>query len=142
MRHAVAGTFAGFHILLAVHASCVGAQPVDAVVIEATRFPEVARTLPASVSVLTAEDIAASAARTLPELLAQQAGVAMHDFFGNNAATSCWRSAMFSARRRSHRLTNCATLASSEAKSASTPAQYVSNSPQRQEIRAGSECVS
>ena len=88
MRHTVAGAFAGLHLLLAVHAPCVGAQPVDAVVIEATRFPEVARTLPASVSVLTAEDIAASAARTLPEFLAQQAGIAMHDFFGNNAATT------------------------------------------------------
>jgi iron complex outermembrane receptor protein len=88
MRHAVAGAFTGLHLILAVHAPCVGAQPVDAVVIEATRFPEVARTLPASVTVLTAEDIAASAARTLPEFLAQQAGIAMHDFFGNNAATT------------------------------------------------------
>ena len=88
MRHAVAGTLTGLHLILAVHAPCVGAQPVDAVVIEATRFPEIARTLPASVSVLTAEDIAASAARTLPEFLAQQAGIAMHDFFGNNAATT------------------------------------------------------
>jgi iron complex outermembrane recepter protein len=88
MRHAVAGAFAGLNFLLAVHAPCAGAQPVDAVVIQATRFPEAARTLPASVTVLTAEDIAASAARTLPELLSQQAGIAMHDFFGNNAATT------------------------------------------------------
>ena len=88
MRHAVAGAFTGLHLILAVHAPCVRAQPVDAVVIEATRFPEVARTLPASVTVLTAEDIAESAARTLPELLSQQAGIAMHDFFGNNAAAT------------------------------------------------------
>src|SRR6185503_19393439 len=37
---------------------------------------------------ITAEDIAASPARTLPEFLGQQAGIAMHDFFGNNAATT------------------------------------------------------
>ncbi|MGH8674883.1 MAG: TonB-dependent receptor, partial [Burkholderiales bacterium] len=88
MRLAVAGTFAGLSVLLAAHAPGARAQSVDAVVVQATRFPDAARALPASVTVLTAGDIAASAARTLPELLAQQAGIAMHDFFGNNAATT------------------------------------------------------
>jgi iron complex outermembrane receptor protein len=88
MRNPIAGTFAGFAISLIAYPPLTGAQPSDAVVIEATRFPEVARTLPASVTVLTAEDIAASPARTLPELLSQQAGITMLDFFGNNAATT------------------------------------------------------
>src|SRR5436190_241326 len=88
MRNPIAGTFAGLAVSLIVYPPFSGAQPADAVVIEATRFPEVARTLPASVTVLTAEDIAASPARTLPELLSQQAGITMLDFFGNNAATT------------------------------------------------------
>jgi len=60
----------------------------DAVVINATRFPEDARRLPASVTVLTAQDIQKSAARTLPELLSEQVGVTMKDFYGNNAAST------------------------------------------------------
>ncbi|HET9733933.1 MAG TPA: TonB-dependent receptor, partial [Burkholderiales bacterium] len=60
----------------------------DAVVISATRFPEDARRLPASVTVLSAEDIQKSAARTLPELLSEQVGVTMKDFYGNNAAST------------------------------------------------------
>jgi len=37
------------------------------------------------------------------------------------AVASCWRRSWFSARRRSHRPTNCATFASRELNSASTP---------------------
>jgi iron complex outermembrane receptor protein len=58
------------------------------VLVNATRFPEEVRKLPASVSVITSEDIAQSAARTLPELLSSQAGITMKDFFGNNAAST------------------------------------------------------
>jgi len=58
----------------------------DALVVSATRFPEDARRLPASVTVLTAEDIARSSARTLPELLSEQVGISMTDLYGNNAA--------------------------------------------------------
>jgi len=64
------------------------AQPEDAVRVNATRFPEEVRKLPASVSVITAGDIAQSAARTLPELLSSQAGITMKDFFGNNASST------------------------------------------------------
>jgi iron complex outermembrane receptor protein len=67
------------------------AQPAadeGAVVVTATRFPEDARRLPANVTVLGAEEIARSAARTLPELLAEQVGITLKDFFGNNAATT------------------------------------------------------
>jgi iron complex outermembrane receptor protein len=58
----------------------------DAVLVTATRFPEDVRRLPASTTVLTADDIARSAARTLPELLQEQVGFNMRDLFGNNAA--------------------------------------------------------
>ena len=72
--------------MLAALAPALLAQSNGAVLISATRFPEEARRLPASVTVLEAADIERSAARNLPELLAEQAGLAMRDFFGNNAA--------------------------------------------------------
>jgi iron complex outermembrane receptor protein len=75
---------------LAMLAACAlpALAQTDAVVINATRFPEEARRLPASVTVLSAEDIQKSAARTLPELLSEQAGLTMKDFYGNNAAAT------------------------------------------------------
>lgn len=79
--------FASF-ALLAVLAPAALAQSIDAVVISATRFAEDVRRLPASVTVLQAADIEKSAARTLPELLAEQAGLTMQDFYGNNAAAT------------------------------------------------------
>lgn len=62
------------------------AQQDDSVTVTATRFAEDVRRLPASTSVITAEDIQKSAARTLPELLQEQVGITMKDFYGNNAA--------------------------------------------------------
>lgn len=81
MRHAFAGLIAGCCI------SVCSAQD-DAIVVNATRFPEDVRRLPASATVIGAEDIARSAARTLPELLDEQVGFTMKDFFGNNASTT------------------------------------------------------
>jgi iron complex outermembrane receptor protein len=60
----------------------------DSIVITAPRFPEEVRRLPASVTVITREDIDRSAARTLPELLGAEAGFTMKDFYGNNAAAT------------------------------------------------------
>lgn len=88
MRPAVAGTIACLSVALAVFAPRAHSQSEEVVVVEATRFPEEVRRLPASVTVLSAEDIARSAARTLPELLAEQVGITMKDFFGNNAAAT------------------------------------------------------
>src|SRR5260221_6182531 len=62
------------------------AQEDAVVVVNATRFPEEVRRLPASTTVITAEDISRSAARTLPELLVGQVGFTQKDFYGNNAA--------------------------------------------------------
>ncbi len=61
------------------------AQQDDVLTVTATRFPDDARRLPANVSVLSAEDIARSAARTVPDLLAEQVGITLKDFYGNNA---------------------------------------------------------
>ena len=76
--------------LLAALALPVHAQQPDSdgVVVDATRFPDGVRRLPASTTVITAEDIARSPARTLPELLQSQTGITMKDFFGNNASTT------------------------------------------------------
>jgi iron complex outermembrane receptor protein len=74
--------------VLAAFALPVYSQNEDSVVVTATRFSEDARRLPASVTVLNQEDIAKSAARTLPELLSEQVGITMKDFYGNNAANT------------------------------------------------------
>ena len=74
MRFAIAG--------LALCASCYAQD----VLITAPRFAEETRRMPASVTVITQEDIERSAARTLPELIAAEAGITMKDFYGNNAA--------------------------------------------------------
>lgn len=60
----------------------------DAVLIEATRFAQAVRRLPASVTVIDEEDMARSASRTLPELLNELAGFTMKDLYGNNAAVT------------------------------------------------------
>jgi len=73
--------------LLAAFALPAFAQS-DAVIVNATRFPEDVARFPASVTVLTAEDIRDSAARTLPELLSEQVGLTLKDFYGNNAAAT------------------------------------------------------
>jgi iron complex outermembrane receptor protein len=63
------------------------AQPARApeVVVTATRFEQPVERLAVNASVITAEDIARSAARTLPDLLASRAGIAVRDLFGNGA---------------------------------------------------------
>jgi iron complex outermembrane receptor protein len=81
MRHATAGILTGLCV------SVCFAQD-DAVVITATRFPEDVRRLPASVTVISEEEIAKSPARTIPELLNSQAGFTMKDLFGNNASNT------------------------------------------------------
>ncbi len=74
--------------VLAVFAMPAFAQTDDAIVVTATRFAEDARRLPASTTVISVEDIQKSTARTLPELLQEQVGITMKDFYGNNGATT------------------------------------------------------
>ena len=73
-------------VLAAAFATPVFSQNDDAIVVTATRFSEDARRLPASTTVISADDINKSAARTLPELLQEQTGITMKDFYGNNGA--------------------------------------------------------
>ena len=60
----------------------------DEVVVTATRFVDKYVDTPVNVTVITAADIKNSTAKTLPDLLSEQAGIAVHDFFGNNAAAT------------------------------------------------------
>ncbi len=71
---------------IALPASASAQSQLPPVIVTATRFPDDANRLPASVTVLSAADIQKSAARTLPEILAEQVGLTMKDLFGNNAA--------------------------------------------------------
>ena len=48
---------------------------LDAITVTAQRVPSDGRTLPVSISVITADDIAASSARTMQDLLSTQAGI-------------------------------------------------------------------
>ena len=56
--------------------------------VTATRFPEKGRSAAPGFTVITAEDIRNSAAKTVPDILSQQAGINVRDLFGNNAAST------------------------------------------------------
>ncbi len=56
-----------------------------AVIVTSTRLADDTTHLPSSVTVITAEEIRRSPAKTLPELLALQAGVSTRSLFGNHA---------------------------------------------------------
>jgi iron complex outermembrane receptor protein len=71
-----------------VFAADVPITRTEPVVVTATRFQDRYTEKPVNLLVITADDIRASPAKTVPDLLAEQAGIAIHDFFGNNAATT------------------------------------------------------
>jgi iron complex outermembrane receptor protein len=57
-------------------------SPEDAVVVTATRFPESRLEAPIGMTVITAKQIGESAAKTLPQLLSQEAGIVTRDSTG------------------------------------------------------------
>jgi len=67
---------------LAPTALAQSSDDLDAVVITATRFPDVRRDLPVGVTVVTAQDLRRSATSNLPELLAQYGLVHVRDNAG------------------------------------------------------------
>lgn len=58
---------------------------LDEIVVTATRFKDSFSNRPVNMTVITRDDINKSSARTLPELLSEQAGISVRDLFGNNA---------------------------------------------------------
>ncbi|CUK13861.1 Outer membrane cobalamin translocator [Achromobacter sp. 2789STDY5608615] len=61
--------------LSAAQQAATPAPELDSITVTAQRVPTDGRTLPVSISVITAEDIAASSARTMQDLLSTQAGI-------------------------------------------------------------------
>ncbi|CAH1387860.1 TonB-dependent receptor [Candidatus Nitrotoga sp. M5] len=59
---------------------------LETIIVTGTRFKDTYSDKPLNVSIITSETINKSSARTIPELLSQQAGVSTRDLFGNNAA--------------------------------------------------------
>jgi len=58
------------------------------VVVTPQRFEAPSDSVPASISVISREQIANSPASTIPELIARQAGINLQDLYGNNASNS------------------------------------------------------
>ncbi len=79
----IKGAFA-LVLLLSIAWQSTGAfAQADAVVVTATRFPELALEAPIGMTVINASRIAASTAATLPELLSQEAGIVARDNTGS-----------------------------------------------------------
>ncbi len=76
---------AGAHAVCAADFRTVTFEPV---VVTATRFEDKLADRAANMTVISAEDIRNSTAATVPELLSEQAGISMHDLFGNNASSA------------------------------------------------------
>src|SRR5258706_1610330 len=68
-------------VLVAAAAPCALAQSPEepAIVVTATRFPESRLEAPIGMTVITDKEIGESAAKTLPQLLSQQAGILTRD---------------------------------------------------------------
>lgn len=60
----------------------------DDVVVTATRFPETDLNRPVNLTVISREEIEASPAKTVPEVLAGEVGVVNSELFGNNGVSS------------------------------------------------------
>lgn len=60
----------------------------DEIVVTATRFSEAYQGKPVNITVISQQEISQSTAKTLPDLLAEQTGIATRDLFGSNAANT------------------------------------------------------
>ncbi len=65
--------------------AAVSAGPLEEMVVTATRYPKGLDSIPANVSVITAEEIENSVARNIPDLLRVEAGLHVADIAGNRA---------------------------------------------------------
>ena len=69
-------------VLLGAVTPAAAQAPEPAVIVTATRFPEDRLDAPIGMTVITARQIGESTARTLPELLSQEAGIVTRDNTG------------------------------------------------------------
>jgi iron complex outermembrane receptor protein len=82
---------AAFVLPAAAWCAAAAELPVTAgepVIVTATRFEDRYLDKPVNATVITAEDIRRSTAKTVPDVLQEHAGIAIHDLFGNNAAST------------------------------------------------------
>src|SRR5918995_6915081 len=70
------------------YAADIPVTRTEPVVVTATRFEERYVSQPVNLTVITAEEIRASPAKTVPDLLAERAGIVVRDLFGNNASST------------------------------------------------------
>jgi len=64
----------------------VSEGPLEEMVVTATRYPKQLDSIPANVSVITAEEISNSVARNIPDLLRTEVGLHVTDVTGNRAS--------------------------------------------------------
>ncbi len=88
MRHTSLALALGVVFTSIVHAEALPEFVGETIVVTPRRFPQALSDQTANTTVITRQQIEASPQATLPEILAQQAGVGMRDLFGNNAAAS------------------------------------------------------
>lgn len=84
-RAAIAALSAAAFPVLAADPPLTRSEPL---VVTATRFEDSYTDKPVNLTVISSEHIRASSAKTVPDLLAEQSGITLHDLFGNNAASA------------------------------------------------------
>ncbi len=88
MRHTALALALGGVFVSAAQADPLPQFVGDTIVVTATRFPQTLAGQATSTTVITRQQIDDSPQATLPDILAQQAGIGMRDLYGNNVAAS------------------------------------------------------
>lgn len=88
MRQTPLALALGVALATSVHAETLPVFVGETIVVTPTRFPQALSGQTANTTVITRQEIENSPQATLPEILAQQAGIGMRDLYGNNAAAS------------------------------------------------------
>jgi iron complex outermembrane receptor protein len=88
MRHTTLALALGAAFVTSAHAEPLPEFVGETIVVTPTRFPQALSGQTASTTVITRQDIENSPQATLPEILAQQAGIGMRDQLGNHGTAS------------------------------------------------------
>ncbi len=79
---------AGITFVVPCFAQQANELTAPSVVVTATRFPDEYLDKPVNMTVITREEIEASGAKTVPDILSRQSGFGIRDLFGNNASST------------------------------------------------------
>jgi len=88
MRHTSLALVLAAGFAAPAHAETLPEFVGETIVVTPSRFPQALSDQTANTTVITRQQIENSPQATLPEILAQQAGIGMRDLFGNNASAS------------------------------------------------------